>query len=99
MSTKERSTWRSPALGEHRTLDLPGGRMRVHDTGRGEPIVFVHGLLVNANLWRKVVEPLARDSGEERSRNAVPASTAPETLRRAPHLCLYWRAARDGSFP
>ena len=25
------------------------------------PIVFVHGLLVNANLWRKVVERLAPD--------------------------------------
>lgn len=61
MSMKARSTWRSPALGEHRTLDLPGGRIRVHETGRGEPIVFVHGLLVNANLWRKVVEPLAKD--------------------------------------
>ena len=61
MSAKARSTWRSPALGEHRTLDLPGGRIRVHDTGRGEPIVFVHGLLVNANLWRKVVERLAPD--------------------------------------
>ena len=61
MSTKERSTWRSPALGEHRTLDLPGGRLRVHEVGRGQPIVFVHGLLVNANLWRKVVERLAPD--------------------------------------
>lgn len=61
MSTKQRSTWRSPALGEHRTLDLPGGRLRVHEAGRGEPIVFVHGLLVNANLWRKVVGPLSKD--------------------------------------
>ena len=61
MNTTQRSTWRSPALGEHRTLDLPGGRMRVHEVGRGEPIVFVHGLLVNANLWRKVVERLAPD--------------------------------------
>ena len=61
MGTKERSIWRSPALGEHRTLDLPGGRLRVHEAGSGEPIVFVHGLLVNANLWRKVVEPLSND--------------------------------------
>jgi len=61
MSTKQRSAWRSPALGEHRTLDLPGGRLRVHETGTGEPIVFVHGLLVNANLWRNVVDSLSKD--------------------------------------
>ena len=31
------------------------GRSRAHVTGEGAPIVFVHGALVNANLWRKVV--------------------------------------------
>jgi pimeloyl-ACP methyl ester carboxylesterase len=52
----DRATWRAPALGPARTLDLGAGRrMRVHVTGDGPPIVFVHGLLVNANLWRKVV--------------------------------------------
>ena len=28
-------------------LDLPQGRIRYRDTGAGEPIVFVHGLLVD----------------------------------------------------
>jgi pimeloyl-ACP methyl ester carboxylesterase len=51
--------WRSPALGPARTLDLGGGRrIRAHVTGEGPPIVFVHGALVNANLWRKVVSRL-----------------------------------------
>jgi pimeloyl-ACP methyl ester carboxylesterase len=51
--------WRSPDLGPARTLDLGGGRrIRVHVTGEGPPIVFVHGALVNANLWRKVVPGL-----------------------------------------
>lgn len=59
MDIVKRSRWRSPALGEHRTLDLPGGHLRVHEAGAGPPIVFVHGLLVNANLWRKVVARLA----------------------------------------
>jgi len=59
MSTLERSHWRSPALGEQRMLDLPGGRLHAYDTGSGPAIVFVHGLLVNANLWRKVVERLS----------------------------------------
>ena len=41
------------------TLDLGGGRrIRAHVTGEGPPIVFVHGVLVNANLWRKVVPRL-----------------------------------------
>jgi pimeloyl-ACP methyl ester carboxylesterase len=57
----EKASWRSPALGEARELDLPQGPLRVHETGAGEPIVFVHGLLVNANLWRKVVPSLAPD--------------------------------------
>jgi len=61
----ERSRWRSPALGGLRTLDLFSGRLGCFETGPGDgpPIVFVHGLLVNANLWRKVV---ARLSGELR---------------------------------
>jgi pimeloyl-ACP methyl ester carboxylesterase len=57
----DKALWRDPALGEGRDLDLPQGRIRVHDTGTGEPIVFVHGFLVNANLWRKVVAKLSPD--------------------------------------
>ena len=53
--------WRDPALGEPRELDLPGGPLRVFERGSGPAIVFVHGLLVNANLWRKVVPRLAPD--------------------------------------
>jgi pimeloyl-ACP methyl ester carboxylesterase len=51
--------WRSPDLGPSRPLDLGGGRrIRAHVTGDGPAIVFVHGALVNANLWRKVVPRL-----------------------------------------
>jgi pimeloyl-ACP methyl ester carboxylesterase len=50
--------WRSDALGPARTLDVRGGRMRAHVTGEGPAIVFVHGALVNANLWRGVVSRL-----------------------------------------
>jgi pimeloyl-ACP methyl ester carboxylesterase len=57
----EKASWRSPALGEARDIDLSQGVLRAHETGQGEPIVFVHGLLVNANLWRKVVPSLAGD--------------------------------------
>jgi pimeloyl-ACP methyl ester carboxylesterase len=50
--------WRSGDLGPARTLELRGGRIRVHVTGEGPPVVLVHGGLVNANLWRKVVPAL-----------------------------------------
>jgi pimeloyl-ACP methyl ester carboxylesterase len=53
------ATWRATELGPARTLDLGGGRrIRVHLAGTGPPVVFVHGALVNANLWRKVVPRL-----------------------------------------
>jgi len=35
--------------------------MRCFEAGSGSPVVFIHGLLVNANLWRKVVPRLAPD--------------------------------------
>ncbi|MQY19381.1 alpha/beta fold hydrolase [Nocardia macrotermitis] len=49
----------STALGPIDHVDLPGARIRYHDTGSGDPVVFVHGLLVNADLWRKVVPGVA----------------------------------------
>jgi pimeloyl-ACP methyl ester carboxylesterase len=56
---RERASWRAPELGPARTIDLGGGRrIRAHATGDGPPIVFVHGALVNANLWRKVIPRL-----------------------------------------
>jgi pimeloyl-ACP methyl ester carboxylesterase len=53
--TQSAASWRSPDLGEARTLDLNGHRIGAYVTGEGPPVVFVHGALVNANLWRKVV--------------------------------------------
>ena len=49
------ATWRADALGPRTTLEINGLRVAAHVTGEGPPIVFVHGALVNANLWRKVV--------------------------------------------
>jgi pimeloyl-ACP methyl ester carboxylesterase len=51
--------WRSELLGESRRLDLPGGTVECFVRGEGPAIVFCHGWLANANLWRKVVEHLA----------------------------------------
>jgi pimeloyl-ACP methyl ester carboxylesterase len=57
----DKARWRSEQLGEGHEVEVPGGRLRYHDRGSGPPIVFVHGVLVNANLWRKVVAALAGD--------------------------------------
>jgi pimeloyl-ACP methyl ester carboxylesterase len=57
----EKATWRDPALGVAQELDLPQCRLRYFEAGSGPPIVFVHGLLVNANLWRKVVARLSHE--------------------------------------
>ncbi len=40
-------------------LTLAHGTIRYRDVGSGPPIVFVHGLLVNGLLWRKVVPALS----------------------------------------
>ena len=45
----------SEALGQQHEVQLPQGTIRYRERGTGEPIVFVHGALVNADLWRKVV--------------------------------------------
>jgi pimeloyl-ACP methyl ester carboxylesterase len=37
---------------------LPQGPIRYRDGGQGEPIVFVHGLLVDGTVWRKVAPRL-----------------------------------------
>jgi pimeloyl-ACP methyl ester carboxylesterase len=60
MATPNRE-WRAESLGPARELVLPQGVLRYHSVGSGPAIVFVHGALVNANLWRKVVAGLSAD--------------------------------------
>src|SRR2546423_9284645 len=57
----DRAEWRSGELGEPRELERRAGRLRAYVRGQGTTLVFVPGLLVNANLWRKVIPPLAKD--------------------------------------
>ncbi len=56
-----RAGWRADSLGPARVVEVPHGTVAYHERGKGRPLVFVHGALVNANLWRKVIEPLGRD--------------------------------------
>ncbi|MEX2158849.1 MAG: alpha/beta hydrolase [Dehalococcoidia bacterium] len=49
----------SASLGEQREVSLPSGTVRYRERGSGEPLLFVHGALVNGDLWRNVVPPLS----------------------------------------
>jgi pimeloyl-ACP methyl ester carboxylesterase len=50
--------WRSGRLGERRSVDVTGGVIEYFERGDGPTLVFSHGWLANANLWRKVVDLL-----------------------------------------
>jgi pimeloyl-ACP methyl ester carboxylesterase len=45
----------SAELGTEHSVELPAGTIRYRSRGEGPPVVFVHGLLVNGDLWRGVV--------------------------------------------
>ncbi|CRK55322.1 putative oxidoreductase [Alloactinosynnema sp. L-07] len=47
-------------LGPIREVGLPEGRIRYHERGEGPPIVFVHGIIANADVWRHIVPALAQ---------------------------------------
>ena len=49
----------SSELGEQATVDLPQGTVSYRERGEGPPVLFVHGLFVNGDHWRKVVPLLA----------------------------------------
>jgi pimeloyl-ACP methyl ester carboxylesterase len=43
-------------------ITLPQGTIHYRDTGEGPPVVFLHGLLVDGELWRKVTPLLQGDA-------------------------------------
>jgi pimeloyl-ACP methyl ester carboxylesterase len=57
--SREREMEVGAALGEVREVSLGQGSVRYRDVGRREPILFVHGVLVNCELWRDVVVRLS----------------------------------------
>lgn len=42
-----------------KSVQVRGSTIRYYEQGTGEPIVFVHGLLVSGHLWRNVVSHLS----------------------------------------
>jgi pimeloyl-ACP methyl ester carboxylesterase len=49
----------SANLGRQQTVELAPGPVTLRERGTGEPIVFVHGVFTNGDLWRNVVPALA----------------------------------------
>ncbi|WP_031465064.1 alpha/beta fold hydrolase [Sciscionella sediminilitoris] len=47
------------ALGPAHEVTVGGTRIRYHDTGSGPPMVFVHGVFANADLWHELVPQLS----------------------------------------
>jgi pimeloyl-ACP methyl ester carboxylesterase len=50
---------RTAALGQEHRVTLAQGEVRYFERGSGPPVVFVHGVLTNADLWRSVVPGVA----------------------------------------
>ncbi|TCO58124.1 alpha/beta fold hydrolase [Actinocrispum wychmicini] len=49
----------SDELGTAKSVWLSRAKIEYRERGAGPPVVFVHGLLVNADIWRKVVPAVA----------------------------------------
>lgn len=50
--------WRSPLLGRNDVIPLKGGPLEYFESGTGPTLVFVHGWLANANIWRNTIAEL-----------------------------------------
>ena len=61
MPTTPPHRWRSDLLGTAHAVELAHGRLEYFERGAGPTLVFAHGWLANANLWRAVVDALASD--------------------------------------
>ena len=49
----------SDELGSRHEVRLDSGTLAYRERGKGDPIVFVHPIFTNGDLWRDVVPPLA----------------------------------------
>ncbi len=43
------------SLGPLHQIELPEGPIAYHERGNGPPLVFVHGIIANADVWRHLL--------------------------------------------
>ncbi len=67
-------------FGTMRKVDLAQGAIHYRECGDGPPVVFVHGVLVNADLWRNVV-PVVAAAGYRCLAPDWPFGAHPEPMR------------------
>src|SRR4051812_3062182 len=48
-------------MATRREVHLRHGTIRYRDEGTGEALVFIHGIVVNGDIWRNVVPRLSKD--------------------------------------
>jgi pimeloyl-ACP methyl ester carboxylesterase len=68
------------ADGAVQKVDLRQGTIHYRAYGEGPPVVFVHGLLVNSDLWRNVV-PVVAAAGYRCLTPDWPLGSHPEPMR------------------
>ena len=61
--------------------ELPAGPVAYRDLGSGDPIVFVHGLLVDGRLWEGAAAELSRVAPLHRPRLADGLAPAGDEAR------------------
>jgi pimeloyl-ACP methyl ester carboxylesterase len=49
----------TPMLGDPRVVELSVGPVRYREIGDGQPLVFLHGIVANGDIWRRVGARLA----------------------------------------
>lgn len=99
--------FRSAALGRERVALLPSGPLSYFEQGTGPVLVFAHGWLTNANLWRKVVPRLAASFrclvldlplGSHLTAHAASADLTPTGIATAVNELLDQLAVRTATF-
>ena len=86
----------SEELGRHNRIELSSGPVHYRERGQGEPIVFVHGVFVNGDLWRKVVPALGE--GYRCIAPDWPLGSHPEPMQPAADLSTPGLARLVGEF-
>ena len=84
----------SPQLGREHRVEIPAGAISYRDCGNGSPIVFVHGVGVNGDLWRRGRAAPGRRPSLHHPR---PAGGAPTRIPLEPRCpicpCQGWRGS------
>ncbi|MFP5072182.1 hypothetical protein ACLFMI_21275 [Pseudonocardia nantongensis] len=75
------------------TVETPSGTVAYAERGHGPAALFVHGVIVNAGLWRHQLDDLS----DRRRCNRLPVRTRPAAQPCSPRTCDHDDALRVSS--